>query len=127
MRLRTTEAGRFPIPASGVRLACRRGRRPAAPARLDAALAGQDDGIQGILVAKNGRIVYERYRDGKSAATKFPVYSVTKSVIGMLVGIAVGSHEQDIGNADQLLGDILTAEVVAGEDQRVQERPCATC
>jgi CubicO group peptidase (beta-lactamase class C family) len=39
----------------------------------------------------------------------------------MLIGIAVGSHEQDIGNADQLLGDVLTAEVVAAEDQRLQE------
>jgi CubicO group peptidase (beta-lactamase class C family) len=65
--------------------------------------------------------VYERYRNGTNAATKFPVYSVTKSVIGMLVGIAVGSHEQDIGNAEQLLGDIMTAEVLAAEDQRVQE------
>jgi CubicO group peptidase (beta-lactamase class C family) len=72
-------------------------------------------------VARNGRIVYERYRNGNSAATKFPVYSVTKTVIGMLVGVAVGSPEQDISNADQLLGDILTPEVVAAEDQRVQE------
>jgi CubicO group peptidase (beta-lactamase class C family) len=39
----------------------------------------------------------------------------------MLIGIAVGSHEQDIGNAEQLLGDIMTAEVVAAVDQRVQE------
>ena len=46
---------------------------------------------------------------------------MTKTVIGMLIGIAVGSPQQDIGNAEQLLGDILTAEVVAAEDQRVQE------
>jgi CubicO group peptidase (beta-lactamase class C family) len=91
------------------------------PAQLDAALSGEYDGIEGILVSRDGRIVYERYRGGKTAATKFPVYSVTKTVIGMLIGVAVGSHEQDIGNADQLLGDILTAEVVAAEDQRVQE------
>jgi CubicO group peptidase (beta-lactamase class C family) len=91
------------------------------PERLDAVLEGEYSGINGILVARNGRIVYERYRNGTSAGTKFPVYSVTKTVVGMLVGIAVGSPEQDIGNADQLLGDILTPEVVAAEDQRVQE------
>jgi CubicO group peptidase (beta-lactamase class C family) len=91
------------------------------PQRLNAALEREYDGIQGILVSRNGRIVYERYRNGSSAATKFPVYSVTKTVIGMLVGVAVGSPEHDISNADQLLGDILTPEVVAAEDQRVQE------
>jgi CubicO group peptidase (beta-lactamase class C family) len=63
--------------------------------------------------------VFERYRNGKTAATKFPVYSVTKTVVGMAVGIAVGGN--DIANADQLLGDILTPEVVAAIDQRVQE------
>jgi CubicO group peptidase (beta-lactamase class C family) len=46
---------------------------------------------------------------------------VTKTVVAMLMGIAVGSPERDIGNADQLLGDILTAEVVGAVDQRVQE------
>jgi CubicO group peptidase (beta-lactamase class C family) len=46
---------------------------------------------------------------------------VTKTVIGMLVGVAVGSHEQEIGGADQLLGDFLTPEVLAATDQRVQE------
>jgi CubicO group peptidase (beta-lactamase class C family) len=90
-------------------------------ARLASALDSDYRGVQGILVARHGRIVFERYRAGKTAATRFPVYSVTKTVIGMLVGIAVGSPMQDIGGADQLLGDILTAEVLAATDQRVQE------
>lgn len=41
-----------------------------------------------LLVARDGRIAQEWYADGTDATTTHPVYSVTKSVTSVLVGIA---------------------------------------
>lgn len=87
--------------------------------RLASSLDRDYPGVSGILVARHGRIAFERYRNGTTAATKFPIYSITKTVLSMLVGVAVGAG--DIANMDSLLGDVLPESVVAAEDQRVQE------
>ncbi|MCC7464079.1 MAG: serine hydrolase [Gammaproteobacteria bacterium] len=42
-----------------------------------------------LLVMKDGRIVSESYRNNTSPATRFIVWSVTKSIVSMLVGIAM--------------------------------------
>jgi len=43
----------------------------------------------GILIVRHGRIVYERYDHGYTAASRHIAWSVTKSVIGTLTGMAV--------------------------------------
>jgi CubicO group peptidase (beta-lactamase class C family) len=68
---------------------------PAAAGRDSAALeraAGAAAAIprfRSLLVARHGHIVLERYFGGADAATRFDVRSVTKTVVGMLTGLAV--------------------------------------
>jgi hypothetical protein len=45
-----------------------------------------------ILVAQDGRIVAERYAAGFDEATRFPGWSMTKSVLNALIGILVGEN-----------------------------------
>lgn len=75
--------------------------------------------MRGILVARNGRIVLERYYGGAGAVDHFEVYSVTKSVVSMLVGISI--VERNIGTVEQLFGDYLHEAATAAEDERVAE------
>jgi CubicO group peptidase (beta-lactamase class C family) len=42
-----------------------------------------------LLVMKDGRIVYENYRNNTNDATRFIVWSATKSLVGLMVGVAV--------------------------------------
>lgn len=46
-------------------------------------------GVTSLLVARHGRLVVERYYDGLQAADRVPVFSITKSVVSALVGIAI--------------------------------------
>lgn len=45
--------------------------------------------IAGIVVVKNGKTQYEHYFHDCTAQSRFHVYSVTKSIISVLIGIAV--------------------------------------
>ena len=45
--------------------------------------------VTGLLVLKDGRIELERYRQGRSETTRFLSASMAKSIVGLLVGIAV--------------------------------------
>lgn len=63
-------------------------------AALDTALDGEEfPGITSVLVARNGRLIYERYRDADDAGESMQILrdtrSATKTITGMLVGIAM--------------------------------------
>ena len=45
--------------------------------------------ITGIVVSKNKDILYEKYFNECSKSSHIHVYSVTKSIISMLIGIAL--------------------------------------
>lgn len=47
------------------------------------------DNITGIVVLKEGRTIYQNYFNECTKANQFHVYSVTKSVISILIGIAL--------------------------------------
>ncbi len=51
-----------------------------------------------LLIMKDGRIVYESYRNQTNEATRFIAFSMTKSITSMLVGIAL--EEQRIKSID---------------------------
>jgi CubicO group peptidase (beta-lactamase class C family) len=72
---------------------------------LDAG-SGAFDRVRAILVSVAGRPVVERYYHS-SAATTGNVFSVTKSVMSMLIGIAI--DERKLGGVDQTLVELLPA------------------
>lgn len=76
-------------------------------------------GVRGILVARHGRVVLERYFGGTNENTQFEIYSVTKSVVSMLVGI--GIVQRNIGSVEQGFGDFLPEMTSAAEDERMNE------
>jgi CubicO group peptidase (beta-lactamase class C family) len=71
-------------------------------------------GVTSLLVARHGRLVVERYY-GIQAADRVPVFSITKSVVSALVGIALA--EKRLRGVDERLADI-----VPGADRRIALR-----
>ncbi len=58
----------------------------------------------GFLVLRNGRIVVEEYRNGMTPATQHILFSVTKSVTAMMVGILV---QRGLLNPDSLIAEYI--------------------
>lgn len=58
-----------------------------------------------FLVIQNGKIVYEKYGNGYDRDTISGSFSVAKSIISMLIGIAI--QDGKIRSTDQLAGDFL--------------------
>ena len=71
-------------------------------------------GVTSLLVARHGRLVVERYY-GIQAADRVPVFSITKSVVSTLVGIALA--EGRLRSVDERL-----AELLPGADRRITLR-----
>lgn len=65
--------------------------------------------INSFLVSVDGRTIVERYGDGAGPEQANQVYSVTKSVMATLVGIAIG--EGAIRGTDATLGELLPDRV----------------
>mgnify|MGYP000945956073 CR=1 FL=1 len=66
------------------------------------AQADEIQGIKSLIVLKDGRIIKEKYWHGGGAVKPHDVRSVTKSVVGLLIGIAIDngfimSEEDSIG------------------------------
>lgn len=59
----------------------------------------------GLLVLKDGKIAYERYGLGNTAESRWISFSVTKSVVSMLVGAAI--RDGYIENTDEKVSDYL--------------------
>ena len=84
---------------------------PAADAGLDAdrlALAveriGELEGVLGVLVARRGRLVAERYFRGASGQRPHNIKSASKSVLSALAGLAI---EEGLLELDQPIAEIL--------------------
>ena len=61
--------------------------------------------VAGLLAIKDGAIVYERYRLGNDRDSRWISYSVTKSVVSMLVGAAI--RDGYIRSVDEKVTDYL--------------------
>jgi CubicO group peptidase (beta-lactamase class C family) len=61
--------------------------------------------VAGLLVIKDGHIAYERYSLGNTEDSRWISFSVTKSVVSMLVGAAV--RDGFIDNVDEAVSDYL--------------------
>src|SRR5262245_45447505 len=73
--------------------------------------------VRGVVVARGGCIVYEHYRFG-GADVRWPVYSVTKSVLSVLVGIAIDRGRLRL---DQKLPELLPEIVGKIVDPRASD------
>jgi CubicO group peptidase (beta-lactamase class C family) len=88
------------------------------PAALDAKLR-TEPGVLSVLVERNGRLAFERYYRGASRSARLDVFSVTKSVVSTLVGIALTQGK--IRSLDQRLGDFFPKDVQGARDKRVRK------
>ena len=73
-------------------------------------------GVYGFIVMQDGRPLLERYYHGATAAQPFQTHSVTKSVVSLLVGIAIA--EGKLPGLDAKLTELLA--VPANADPRVR-------
>ena len=86
---------------------------------LEGAIRSDDFGrITSVLVVRNGRLVYESYFSG-SADDLRNTRSVTKTVTGMLVGLALADGH--IAGLDARVFEILGHPAVANPDPRKEE------
>lgn len=68
----------------------------------------------GLLVIQDGQIVHEQYRNGMSPSSRHTVYSMSKSIIATLVGIAL--DEGHIRSLDDQVTDYLPRMAGSGFD-----------
>ena len=61
--------------------------------------------VAGLLVLKDGKIAYERYGLGNTRDSRWISFSVTKSVVSMLVGAAI--RDGYIESVDEMVSDYL--------------------
>jgi len=66
------------------------------------------EGIEGVLVARNGKITYENYFAGFNASIPHDMRSASKSVSSAIIGIAI--DDKIIGSVDQKLYDFIPQE-----------------
>lgn len=75
--------------------------------------------IYSLLVVKNGFLVYEKYYQGMNEKDANPVYSVTKSVMSALTGIAISDGL--IEGKDQKVSDIVPKYFKDVDDKRKKD------
>jgi CubicO group peptidase (beta-lactamase class C family) len=73
--------------------------------------------LSALLVVRGGRIVFERYYNGLDRDEPLLVWSVTKSVTNMAIGIAL--REGLFSGLDETLGEIMPDRIPAAADPRV--------
>jgi CubicO group peptidase (beta-lactamase class C family) len=96
------------------------GLDPAALAELERAIgAGEFQQITSILIAREGALAYERYFDEGGRDAYRNTRSVTKTVAGMLAGIAVADGK--IAGADAPILPLLKRTPPANPDPRKQK------
>lgn len=77
---------------------------------------GALDGVHGVLIARRGRLVAERYFRGAAGRRPHNLKSASKSVLSALAGLAV---EEGVLQLDQPIADVLP-EVAGLDDPRKQ-------
>lgn len=75
--------------------------------------------IGGLVVQKQGQIVYEQYYKQYSKASYFHLFSVTKSIVSLLIGIAI--DEGFIESIDQKVLDFFPEYAVRKGEKTIQE------
>ena len=92
---------------------------PTALAAVDTRVATETPDLSALLVIRGGDIVFERYYHGQQPGEPINTRSVTKSVTGTLVGIALG--EGKLRSLDQTVGELIPDRIPPGADPRVAD------
>jgi CubicO group peptidase (beta-lactamase class C family) len=106
-------------PTAGWRTAAlnRQGMDPQVRGDLDTQVPQRYPQVRSVLVVRHGYLVYEHYWQDVTASDGDNVYSVTKSVVSALVGIALG--EGKLKGLDQTVGELLAAHLPKDADPRL--------
>jgi CubicO group peptidase (beta-lactamase class C family) len=91
---------------------------PQSFADYDATLAEHYPTLRALIVARGNCVVFEYYRKDIDAETLSPVYSVTKSVLAILVGIAI---DRGYLRLDQKLSELLPETIDDNVDPHVRD------
>jgi CubicO group peptidase (beta-lactamase class C family) len=108
-------------PTAGWRTAApaEQGMDPAVLDDLDTQVPDSYPQVRGVLVVRHGYLVYERYWQGVDAGDGHNSYSVTKSFVSALVGIALDDGK--LKGLDQTVGELLGAHLPANADPRLRQ------
>jgi len=80
----------------------------------DTLQAGADvPGLRGLVAARRGELIAERYYGGATADSLQPINSATKSLCSMLVGLAL--HDGSLKSLDQTVAELLPEAAAAAE------------
>jgi len=85
---------------------------------LEKEINSKHNNIAGIVVLVNGKTLYENYFNGCTAASSVHIFSVTKSIISILVGIAIGKGY--IKSTDQKVLDFFPEYAVKRGEKTIQ-------
>ena len=68
------------------------------------------DGIDGIVVVRHGKLILDEYFNGYDSEKPHKLFSITKSITGAVVGIAIeqGFMKSENDSIKNYLGDYLT-------------------
>jgi CubicO group peptidase (beta-lactamase class C family) len=86
------------------------------PKRIDAYVHEHAPDLHAVLVVADDRLVVERYYGGVTRDQFLQLYSATKSVTGLLVGVALA--DEKLTGVDETLAEALPADLLAGTDPR---------
>ncbi|MCE5189153.1 MAG: beta-lactamase family protein [Eubacteriales bacterium] len=86
---------------------------------LEQTIHSQYSNIAGMVVQKNGKTLYEGYLNGYTAGNAAHVYSVTKSVFSVLIGIAV--DRGDLESLDRKVLDFFPDYAVKTGERTIQK------
>jgi CubicO group peptidase (beta-lactamase class C family) len=74
--------------------------------------------LTGLIVVRNGAIVSEHYQGEYGQEDPISIRSVTKSVVGTLIGIAL--ERGDLASLEQTLGELIPDRIPEGADPAVR-------
>lgn len=86
---------------------------------LDKIINKDYSNITGLVIQKNGTKVYENYFNEYTVDNSIHIYSVTKSIVSTLIGIAI--DEGDIKSVDQRVLDFFPYYTVNAGEKTIQE------
>lgn len=111
LRFQEVETGSWPVsdPANAM-------IDPSLPATLDAILP-EYPAVTGVVVIRSGAIVFEHYQGAYGRNDVLDIRSVTKSVVGTLIGISL--HRGELPGLDATIGELIPARIPADADPGV--------